>query len=160
MKSKIRKAAVSDRFAISELTKKYSGTLPRSPEEILEMIENYHVATGEDKKVIGCCGFKIWESDAEIISLIVSKSSRGQGIARLLLKSVVADIRTRKEIKRIFSLTTPELAKNIFVSIGFIPVGIQMFSEKVIGECKRCSKNRLDEEKKYLCNEIALILSK
>ena len=154
---KIRKAAASDRFAISALTKKYRNTLSRNPEEILEMIGNYHVAVDEKKKVIGCCGFKAWDDDAEIISLIVSEPFRGRGIARRLLESLVADIRNREKIKRIFTLTMPELAGPIFAPVGFVPVGIQMFSEKVVRECRRCEKNKLNAEKKYMCDEIALI---
>lgn len=154
---KIRKASAKDRFEISRLTKKFSTTLPREPKEVLRLVGNFYVAEDLKGRIIGCCGFKIWDSDAEIISLIVDRPYQRKGIARKLLKEIIGQLKKTKNIKCIFVLATNDMAEKIFKPVGFFPAGIQMFSQKVAGDCKRCKKNRLNSKKQYLCDEIALL---
>jgi N-acetylglutamate synthase-like GNAT family acetyltransferase len=157
---KIRKASAGDRFEISRLTKKFSTTLPREPEEILRLAGNFYVAENEKGRIVGCCGFKAWDSDAEIISLVVDEPYQKKGVARMLLREILGWIKNANNVKKIFALTTEGVAQRIFKPVGFFPAGIQMFSLKVAKDCKRCPKNRLNSKKHYLCDEIALLYKK
>jgi len=144
-------------MAISRLTKKYPDTLDRSPREVAKMVGNFWVAENESGKIVGCCGARIWSQDAEIISWIVAEKYQGAGIAKKLLFAVIKNIKKRKGIRDIFTLTVPKLAKKYFRPLGFCPTGLQMFSAKVMKECQNCPKNRF-KSGRYQCNEIALVL--
>ncbi len=159
MEIKIRKAKKSDSSAVSQLTKKYPDTLNRSPREIGKMIGNFWVAENEQGKIIGCCGAKAWGHDMEIISWIVAKKYQGKGVAKKLLLALIRNLKKRKSIRYIFTLTMSKLAKKYFRPLGFCPTGLQMFSAKVIEECRHCPKNRF-KNGRYQCNEIALVLKK
>lgn len=156
----IRRASAKDRFEISRLTKKFSTTLPRDPKEVLCLAGNFYVAENKEGRIVGCGGFKVWDSDAEIISLVVEKSYQRKGIARKLLKEIIGQLKKTKNIKCIFALATNDVAEKIFRPAGFFPAGIQMFSLKVAKDCKRCRKNRLNSKNQYLCDEIALLYKK
>ncbi len=156
---KIRKAVLSDKSAISRLTKKYPDTLDRSPREIEKMIGSFFVAADEEGKINGCCGFKMWEKDAEIVSWIVAKEFQGMGIGRKLLERTLEKLEKKKGIKNIFIVTVPALAQKYFEPLGFLETGLQMFSGKVFADCRRCPKNRF-RAGHYQCNEIALVLRK
>ncbi len=155
----IRRAKISDRHSISRLTKKCPDTLGRSPEQIAKIISHFFVALGEKGEIAGCCGYQLWENDAEIISWIVEKKYRGSRIGKDILLSLLKDMRKKKNIKKIFVVTVSKLAKKYFQPLGFLPTGLQMFSPKVLEDCQRCPKNCF-KEGKYQCNEIALILKR
>ncbi|OGI26699.1 MAG: hypothetical protein A2359_03415 [Candidatus Moranbacteria bacterium RIFOXYB1_FULL_43_19] len=155
----IRKAKKSDSGEISRLTKKFTDTLSRSPHEIGKMIGNFWVAENDRGKIIGCCGARIWGRDAEVIAWIVSEKYQGAGIAKKILLSLIKSLQKRKNIRYIFALTVPALAKKYFRPLGFLPTGLQMFSAKVVEECQSCPKNCF-QKGKYQCNEIALVLKK
>jgi len=157
MKLFIRKAKLADKSAISRLTKKYPDTLARSAAEIGKMIANFWVAESPRGKIVGCCGWKLWSGDAEIISWVVEKKYRKYGAGKKILLALLRDLRRKKTVKNIFAVTVPPLAQKYFEPLGFLPTGLQMFSEKVISDCKRCPKN-IFRNKKYQCNEIALVL--
>lgn len=154
---KIRKAARGDSAGISRLTKKFPTTLSRGPEEIFRLAGNFFVAENRKGKVVGCCGFKIWDSDAEIIALIVDSPYQKKGLAKNLFKKVIGRLKKMKSAKKIFALSTKEVAEKIFVPAGFFPAGIQMFSQKVGQDCRRCRKNKLDFKGRYLCDEVVLV---
>lgn len=154
---KIRRASAGDRFEISRLTKNFSTTLPRNPKEVFRLVRNFYVAENKEGRIVGCCGFKIWDSDGEIISLVVDKPYRKKGTARVLLRETLGRLRKTKKIKNIFALTTGDVAQKIFRPAGFFPAGIQMFSLKVAKDCKRCKKNRFNSKNRYLCDETALL---
>ena len=154
---KIRKAVKGDSAGISKLTKKFPTTLSRSPEEIFRLAGNFFVAENKKAKVIGCCGFKIWDNDREIISLIVDSPHQKKGLAKNLLEKVLGQLKETKTAKKRFVLSTKEIADKIFAPAGFFPAGIQMFSQKVGQDCKRCRKNKLDSRGRYLCDEVVLV---
>ena len=154
---KLRKASKRDSAGISKLTQKFSTTLSRSPKEILRLAGNFYVVENQNGKMIGCCGFKVWDNDAEIISLIVNKPYQGRGVAKKLLKGIIGQLKKTKNVKYIFALATSDVAQRIFIPAGFIPAGIQMFNQKVAKDCKRCRKNKLNSKNQYLCDEIALL---
>lgn len=154
---KIRKAKLSDKIEISRLTRKNPGTLDRSPREIANMIGNFFVAEDPRGKIVGCCGCKLWDNDAETISWIVDRGYQRHGLGKKILVKLLEDMKRRKKIKNIFVVTVPILAKKYFEPLGFLRTGLQMFSGKVIENCRRCPKNSF-KGKKYQCNEIALVL--
>jgi N-acetylglutamate synthase-like GNAT family acetyltransferase len=156
---KIRKAKISDRAAISRLTKKYPDTLRRTQEEIRKMIRNFWVAQNSRGRVVGCIGSKIWSGDAEIISWVVEKKFQGTGVAKKLLLALLAGLKKRKNVENIFVTTLPKLARRYFVPLGFHHTALQMFSAKVVDECQKCPKNCF-KNGQYQCNEIALVLIK
>lgn len=153
----VRRASAGDRFEISRLTKKFPTTLPRDPKEVLRLAGNFYVAENKEGKIVGCCGFKVWDSDAEIISLVVERPYQRKGIARKLLKEIISRLKKTRNVKCIFALATNDVAEKIFKPAGFFPAGIQMFSQKVVEDCKRCRKNRFNSKNQYLCDEIALL---
>ncbi|MDD5489983.1 MAG: GNAT family N-acetyltransferase [Candidatus Moranbacteria bacterium] len=154
---KIRKASKSDSAGISRLTKKFSTTLSRGPEEISRLARNFFVAENQKGKIVGCCGFKKWDSDAEIIALIVDSPYQKKGLASRLFGKVLGQLKKTKSVEKIFVLSTKDVAEKIFSPAGFFPAGIQMFSRKVGEDCRRCRKNRLDCKGRYLCDEIVLV---
>jgi len=154
---KLRKASKRDSTGISKLTQKFSTTLSRSPKEILRLAGNFYVVENQNSRIIGCCGFKVWDNDAEIISLIVEKPYQRKGIAKKLLKEIIGQLKKIKSVKCIFALATSDVAEKIFKPAGFFPAEIQMFNQKVAKDCKRCQKNKLNSKNQYLCDEIALL---
>ena len=154
---KIRKASKRDSTDISRLTKKFSTTLSRGPKEILRLTRSFYVAENQRGKVVGCCGFKVWDNHAEIISLVVNTPHRRKGLARSLFEKVFDRLKETKDVEKIFVLSTKDVAEKIFMPAGFFPAGIQMFSLKVAEDCKRCPKNKLNSKGQYLCDEIVLV---
>lgn len=154
---KIRRAKMLDKFKISCLTKANKDTLDRNPQEITKLISNFFVAENQHGKIVGCCGYKLWDNDAEIISWIVDKGYQKKGLGKKILAKLLEDMKRRKKIKNIFVVTVPVLAKRYFQPFGFLKTGLQMFSGKVFADCQRCPKNSF-RRKKYQCNEIALVL--
>lgn len=156
---RLRKAKLGDRFSLSRLTRKFPDTLNRSPKEISKMIGNFWVAENGRGRIVGCCGAKMWTGDAEIIAWVVDKKYQGAGLAKKILIALIKNLKKRKSVGDIFVLTVPLLAKKYFRPLGFRPTGLQMFSAKVVEECRNCPKNRFYAGK-YQCNEIALVLKR
>lgn len=153
----IKKATKKQTLDISSLTKKLSSVmLYRTPEAIKKLLNNYFV-TLDRRSVIGCCGFKTYPGgDAEIVSLAVEKKYRKLGIGGKLIKKTVREAYKRSSVKRVMAFTNPRVTP-LFRKNGFIQVGVQLFHEKILEECKRCPRNRLDKNNKYHCNEIAMV---
>lgn len=153
----IRKATKKQILSISGLTKKHSGTmLYRSPKAIKKLLGNYFVALKEGE-VIGCCGFKTYPGgDAEIISLTVEKRYRRLGLGGKLIKKVINKALKRSAVKRVMAFTNPRVTP-LFRKNGFIQVGVQLFHEKILEDCRKCPRNKLDKKNKYHCNEIAMV---
>lgn len=130
--------------------------LYRAPEAVKKLLGNYFVAASGEE-VIGCCGFKTYTGgDAEIISLAVGKKYRGLGIGGKLIKKAVKEALKRSSVKRVMAFTNPHVTP-LFRKNGFMQVGVQLFHEKILGECRKCPRNRLDKNNKYHCNEIAMV---
>jgi N-acetylglutamate synthase-like GNAT family acetyltransferase len=141
-------------LTISELTRG-ENLRYRPPEEIDSQRSNFLVALNQKGKVMACVGSKFYDFDAEIIALKVIPEYQRQGLAKMLLKQKIRDLRSWPRL-RIFALTTENLAANLFFPLGFIKVGIQLFSSKVLMDCAECPKNRM-EGGIHLCNEIAVL---
>lgn len=141
-------------FAISELTKG-KNLRYRPPEEIDSQISNFLVALDENHKVVGCVGSKLYEACVEIISLQVIDGYQQRGLGRELLRRKVRELKKWRNL-RIFALVTEAAAKSLFLPIGFIKVGIQLFGPKVLMDCIGCPKNRMAGDQ-HLCNEITVL---
>lgn len=156
----IRKANNQDLRAISALTRTNEKVmLFRSLKALRELYRNYFVAVGNGERVVGCCGFKIWPGgDAEVISLAVEKRSRGGSLGDKLLRRTIREARRRKTAKKVIAFTNPS-ALPLFRKNGFVPAGAQLFHEKILVDCRKCPRNRLDKKNRYLCNEVAVVLA-
>jgi N-acetylglutamate synthase-like GNAT family acetyltransferase len=153
----IKKATKKQILPISNLTKKHSSAmLYRTPEAIRKLLGNYFVALNGEE-VIGCCGFKTYpRGDAEIISLAVERKYRYLGLGGKLITKVTKEAFKRSAVKRVMAFTNPRVTP-LFRKNGFIQVGVQLFHEKILEECRKCPRNRLDKNNKYHCNEIAMV---
>ena len=140
--------------AISRLTGS-KDMLKRTPEEIWKYLPDFIVALDGQKKVIGCFGSKNYGSDIELISLRVTKRYRGLGLGKMLIKRKLKD--HKNSGCRIFALTKGELADSHFLPLGFVKVGIQLFDGKVMGDCRKCKKNFIDQDGCHRCDEIAVL---
>lgn len=128
--------------------------LVRPLEELSALIPQF-IVLELDGSIVGCCGYKLWDNQAEIISWIVHTDYQGQNWGDKLIKACVQLARER-EVDLIFTLTTWR-GRHFLERQGWIVVGINYLTKKVITDCAHCPKNQILEGQ-YLCDEIALIL--
>lgn len=123
--------------------------LPRSYNELYSHLRDFFVVADKDSgTVMGCCALSIcWEDLAEIRSLAVSESLRGQGWGRRLVDACLSEAVTIG-IYRVFTLT---YQTDFFRKVGFQEVAKDMLPQKVWSDCLRCPK--FPE-----CDEIALLM--
>ncbi len=146
----VRKARLKDAPVIHSLVNDYASKgilLPRSLNSIYEHIRDFWVYE-EGGKILGCAALQIvWEDLAEIRSLAVEESRKGEGIGRALVE---ACLREAEElgVKSVFSLT---YAKDFFERLGFRVVDKNVLPHKVWSDCINCVKFPN-------CDEIAVIL--
>lgn len=89
--------------------------LPRTTEELHDLINNGFIALMEDR-VVGCAALEIYSSKlAEIRSLAVSTGFRGRGIGRQLVDACVERARQRR-ILEVMAITSSE---SFFMECGF-----------------------------------------
>jgi amino-acid N-acetyltransferase len=100
---------------------------------LFERVQEFMVAVDSEGRVVGAGGLHImWEDLAEIRSLIVDSSVRGQGVGNLLVSALVEKARGLG-IKRIFCLTFEVgfFEKHGFATISDVPVDEETFAEMV-----------------------------
>jgi amino-acid N-acetyltransferase len=151
MRIKIRQAQVKDVPAMAAIVNDYAEQglmLHRSHAELYESIRDFHVAVAPDDRIVGLCALRImWSNLAEIYALAVVSESRGQGVGKRLVLTMV-DQGEELGIKRLFALTYEQ---KFFERCGFHVVDRhQTLPLKVWGECVRCPKN-------HACDEIAVV---
>lgn len=91
------------------------------------------VAVDSDGRVVGAGGLHImWEDLAEVRSLIVDQSTRGQGVGHLLVDALVEKAKGFG-VTRIFCLTfeVSFFEKHGFATISDVPVDEETFAEMV-----------------------------
>lgn len=135
----IRKANISDVKAIKGLIDYYAGqnkVLPRSMNELYENMRDFWVC--EDKGALcGCLALHIaWEDLAEIKSLVIEDSKRGQGIGKKLFLEALKEAKELK-VKRVFVLT---YLPDFFKKFGFREISNSKLPHKVWTECIHCVK--------------------
>ncbi len=121
--------------------------LARTDDEIATNIRSYTLAYSENE-LIGFCALHIHTSSlAEIRSLIVKSSVRGQNIGEKLVNKSLeeAEILT---LKKVLSLTYKQ---SFFERLGFIEISKESIPEhKIWADCIKCKHFPI-------CNEVSLI---
>jgi amino-acid N-acetyltransferase len=119
----------------------------KSLADLYEHLRDFAVYEGPDGKPLGCVGLAIiWADLAEVRSLAVDESARGQGIGTQLVEWCLDEAR-RLGIRRVMSLT---YEPRFFGRLGFETVERESLPLKVWTDCVRCPQN--DH-----CDEIAMV---
>ena len=133
----IRPAENQDGAAISKLVSANVGLghlLPRSPQEISQHVSRFLVAS-RDGTVLGCGELAPLTSTlAEVRSLVVSASARGEGIGTALLSELVESAR-RQGVPRLCAFTH---VPHPFVALGFSILPHTWLPEKIMTDCQKC----------------------
>ena len=137
----LRKATVRDVKSIHSVLLQAAAEgllLPRALNQLYNHLRDFHVLDSYDGAgLMGCCALSItWEDLAEIRSLVVSKSLRGQGYGRRLAQACM-DEGVALGIGRVFTLT---YAVEFFETIGFVKVSKDQLPQKVWADCIHCPK--------------------
>ena len=81
-------------------------------------------------------------------SLVVHPGAQRQGVGRIMLRAIVAELHRVRSVWRLFALTQrPEF----FRSVGFREVPKALFPEKIWSDCAKCPKRQR-------CDEVAVLL--
>ena len=150
MKIDITKAVLSDISTMQDLVAPEieSGViLVRSDDEIATNIRSYMLAKDGDE-LVGFCALHVHAPDlAEIRSLIVKESHRGQKIGEELINKVMLEAKVLG-LKKVLSLTYKQL---FFERLGFIEIDKESLPEhKIWADCIKCKHFPV-------CNEVSLI---
>ncbi len=102
----VRRATLDDIHAICGLiNSNLDNLLPRSEEEVAELIESFFVAE-EAGEILGCVCLEIYSRKiAELRSLAVSEKARGKGLGKLLVQAVLEEADAR-EIPEVLAVTS------------------------------------------------------
>jgi len=148
----MRPATVHDVPRIAEIISSHAELgkmLFKSFAQLYEDLRDFAVyeTDGDSPRVMGCVALTIiWADLAEIRSLAVDESARGQGIGTRLVQWSV-DEAHRLQIRRLMALTYEQ---RFFEKLGFEVVRKESLPLKVWSDCVRCPKN--DN-----CDEIAVV---
>jgi amino-acid N-acetyltransferase len=145
----IRPATVYDVPRVQEIINSHAELgrmLFKSYAQLYEGLRDFAVFE-KDGQVLGCTAVSIiWADLAEVRSLAVDETARGQGIGRKLVEWCVDEAR-RLNIRRLMSLTYEEA---FFAKLGFVVVDKDTLPLKVWSDCVRCPK-------RDGCDEIAMV---
>lgn len=121
--------------------------LARSSDEIATNIRSYVLAKDGDE-LVGFCALHIHTATlAEIRSLIVKESHRGQGVGKIMIEQCVVNAK-ELGLKQLLSLTYQQL---FFEKLGFIEIPKESIPEhKIWADCIKCKHFPI-------CNEVSLI---
>ncbi|MBX3081851.1 MAG: GNAT family N-acetyltransferase [Anaerolineae bacterium] len=105
----LRKAHATDIPNIQALIRSnLDKLLPRTDQELLELIETMWVVE-ENGEIVGCCCLEVYSNKiAELRSLAVKDGSRGLGYGRMLCEAAVAEAENRKIRQVLVVTSTPE----------------------------------------------------
>jgi amino-acid N-acetyltransferase len=98
---------------------------------LYEDVQEFHVAVADDDVVVGCGALHVmWEDLAEVRTLAVAPSYRGQGVGAALLTRLLGAAR-ELGIRRVFCLTfeTEFFAHHGFEAIAEVPMDPQVAAE-------------------------------
>ncbi len=103
-----------------------------------DRIKNMFFAITDDEKLVGMAGFYCEEKKklahiANIVRVYVSPECRGKGIGKKLLLTVIEEIKSKPEIKKIQLgvIATQISALNLYESVGFEKVGELKMAVKI-----------------------------
>lgn len=147
---RVRRAGVQDVVGMASIINgaaELGQMLPKSHAALYENLREFRVAVDADGQVVGVCGLSIvWSNLAEVISLAVLPTCRGQGLGRRLVSACMAEAR-RLGIRKVMTLTYQQ---RFFERLGFGVVDRMALPMKVWSVCVQCPKNQA-------CDEIAMI---
>jgi N-acetylglutamate synthase-like GNAT family acetyltransferase len=117
--------------------------LPRTSSNLLHYLRDFRVAVDGDGRVIGCGALQfVNDGLAELRSIAVDPAWRGSGIGSRIVRALLGDAR-RIGIARVFCLTR---RLEFFGRLGFAPVSMERFPEKVWNDCRLCSRRDACDE--------------
>jgi len=121
--------------------------LPRDKTEIADNLAHFRVVELHGR-IVGCGSLEHFSDElAEIRSLMVEQSTKGQGLGRVIVNSLI-EIAREREVGRLMALT---YVPDFFHKLGFKTVNKNIFPEKIWGICVNCYKF-------HNCDEIAVLL--
>jgi amino-acid N-acetyltransferase len=105
----LRKASAADVPNIQVLIgENLDKLLPRTDQELLELIDMMWVVE-DNGEIVGCCCLEIYSSKiAELRSLAVKQTKRGHGYGRMLCEAAVAEAESRNIRQVLVVTSTPE----------------------------------------------------
>lgn len=102
-------------------------TLMRSQEFVENHLADYRVIRSSEGTVLGCAALDDYSpSLAELVSLAVEPDAQGQGIGRILIKSI-EDLAERRGYPEIFAVSFSE---RLFLGMGYSASSIVQYPEK------------------------------
>ncbi|DAB31122.1 MAG TPA: GNAT family N-acetyltransferase [Sulfurimonas sp. UBA12504] len=150
MKIELKKASLSNIEMMQKLVapEVESGIiLARSEDEIATNIRSYTLAYFEDE-IVGFCALHIHTAAlAEVRSLIVKESLRGQKIGEQIVNRCIKEARALG-LQRVLTLT---YRQGFFERLGFVEIPKESLPEhKIWADCIKCKHFPV-------CNEVSLI---
>ncbi len=129
----VRAARTADVPAIQELRRPDEGKVLLHHElvAIYEKIQEFNVVVDANDRVVAAGALHVmWSDLAEVRSIVVDATLRGQGVGHLILESLLAKAENLG-IKRVFCLTfeTAFFSRHGFVEISDVPVDEATFAE-------------------------------
>lgn len=146
----IKSATPDDAYKIPDLLAPWVArqiVLPRTPQDILERLENFLVAYFEDTLVGVVAVRDFGDGLNEVRSLAVASGFENIGLGSTLVQGAVALARKR-QASRVFALT---MRPRLFQRLGFKIVDKELFPQKVWLDCSKCPKREC-------CDEVAVCL--
>jgi len=120
--------------------------LPRNKEDMQTTIQDWRVASLEEK-IIGCVSLVFYNKTlCEIRSLAVDKNCRENGLGKKLIGAALV-LANENGVENVFTLTR---APRLFEQLGFQKTKIENFPEKVQQDCQPCPFINC-------CDEVALL---
>ncbi len=146
----VRPATVCDVPVMLEIINSYAGEqimLARSPLSLYEGIRDFVVAE-RDGAIVGCGALHIvWGEMAEVRSIAVRPSEKGNGTGRILAERLLDDARQLLITRAIAFTYVP----GFFEKLGFRVVEHAELPHKVFSDCLNCPKFNC-------CDEIAMLI--
>jgi amino-acid N-acetyltransferase len=130
---RIRPARTADVHAIQAIREPFLGKVLLKHELVglFEKIQEFLVVTDENDTVVAAGAVHVmWHDLAEVRSVVVDQSMRGQGIGHLLVDALLEKAQNLG-VTRVFCLTfeTEFFAKHGFEPISDVPVDAETFEE-------------------------------
>ncbi|UCD34355.1 MAG: N-acetyltransferase [Nitrospiraceae bacterium] len=133
------KATLNDAKAIHALVNSFAQRnrmLPRSLNDIYELIRDFYVCRDRDTIVAVCALHIVWENLAEIRSIAVMKKYQKRGLGRKLIQRCLREAKVMGA-RSVFALTYfPEY----FKKLGFEDIDKNELPHKIWGDCLKCPK--------------------
>ncbi|WP_295698051.1 MULTISPECIES: N-acetyltransferase [Helicobacter] len=148
----IIKPTLADIPAMREIVNievKNGNILERSEDEMANAIRSYHIIKDDESgEIAGFCALYIYSKDlAEVRSLVVKDTLRGQGLGSKLIQKAIDEGRALG-IKEILTLT---YRAHLFQRLGFVIIDKSLLpNHKIWADCIKCKHFPI-------CDEIALI---